>query len=187
MEIVTQSTHDCVGGYLGGYDHKFVGSPHDRFVCKICDLPCRDPHLTVCCGHNLCKSCLDNVKKATEVCPVCRDGQFFTVPNKQADREIRSLYVMCTNNERGCEWQGEVNDTNNHLLNDNGCRYMVVNCPNDCGESHCNDSPIMLKQIVHIKRLNVTIATLEANITLLRMNKRSSAPSFPCLVPMAVR
>ncbi|XP_065903082.1 TNF receptor-associated factor 4-like [Dysidea avara] len=130
IDLVTQTTQHC----LGGYDHKFVAAPHDRFVCKICDLPCRDSQLTVCCGHNLCKSCLDNVKKTTEVCPLCRDGQFFTVPNKQADREIRSLYVMCTNNERGCEWQGEVNNINNHLLNDNGCQYMDINCPNECGK-----------------------------------------------------
>jgi len=129
METSTQTKYEDIGGY----DHKFVSTPHDRFVCKICDLPCRDPHLTVCCGHNLCKSCLDNVKKTTEVCPICRDEQFFTVPNKQADREIRSFYVLCANNDRGCEWQGEVNDISNHLLTNNGCQYMDVNCPNNCG------------------------------------------------------
>ena len=48
---------------IGGYDCSFINTPHDRFVCKICHLPSRDPYLSVCCGHVFCKSCLDNAKR----------------------------------------------------------------------------------------------------------------------------
>ena len=56
-------------------------------ICKICYLPSRDPYLSVCCGHDFCKSCLDNVKAAaiTNACPVCRDEEFVSFLNKQAN------------------------------------------------------------------------------------------------------
>ena len=54
--------------------------------------------------------------------------------NKQADCEIRNFHVMCTNKERGCEWQGELNDINNHLGNNDGCQFEDVKCSNECGK-----------------------------------------------------
>ena len=123
----------------GGYEYELVNTPPDRLICKICHLPSRDPYLSVCCGHVFCKSCLDNVKKAaaiTNACPVCRDEEFVTFPNKQADREIRSLRIFCTNKEKGCEWEGELNDINNHQGNSNmdGCQFEEINCFNECGK-----------------------------------------------------
>ena len=122
---------------IGGYDYKFVDIPPDRLFCNICHLPSRDPYLTTCCGHVFCKSCLDDSKKVTavsNVCPVCREEEFVAYINKQADREIRNLHVMCTNKERGCEWQGELNDINNHLGNSDGCQFEDVKCSNECGK-----------------------------------------------------
>ena len=131
----------------GGYEFKFVegmdGNFEDIFMCKICHLPSRDPQLSVCCGHTFCKSCLDGMKRSTisinaEVCPVCRENKnFVAVPNKQVDRKIRSLHIFCTNKEKGCEWQGELNDINVHIneSNENGCMYEVVECTEGCGET----------------------------------------------------
>jgi len=56
------------------------------------------------------------------------------VPNRQADREIKSLRVICTNQEIGCDWQGELNDIINHLGNSDGCRFEEVKCTLECGE-----------------------------------------------------
>ena len=119
---------------IGGYEQIFVDKPHERYICKICIHPCHDAYLSGCCGHNFCKSCLDNLKKNTTVCPCCRNEDFVTVINKQADREIKSLHVMCTNKERGCEWQGELNDISNHLENSDGCQFEDVKCSNACGK-----------------------------------------------------
>ena len=121
-------------GEIGGYEYKFVETPHDRFFCKICIHPCRDPYLSGCCGHNFCKSCIDNARKIAGTCPFCRDEEFSKLPNKQADREIRSLDVMCTNKERGCEWQGELCDINTHLGNSDGCQFEDIRCSNECGK-----------------------------------------------------
>ena len=121
----------------GGYGYDFVNTPADRFTCNICHLPSRDPYLSVCCGHIFCKSCLDNVKKSpatSNVCPVCCDEEFVTYPQKEANREIRSLHIYCTYKEKGCEWQGELNNINNHLGNCDGCQFKEVKCSIECGK-----------------------------------------------------
>ena len=122
---------------IGGYDCSFTDTPHDRLICRICHLPSREPYLSVCCGHLFCKSCLDNIKNTSTItyaCPICRDTEFVTFPNKQADREIKSLHIYCTNKEKGCEWQGELNYINNHLGNSDGCQFEEVKCSNECGK-----------------------------------------------------
>ena len=130
MAIATPST-------IGGYDYSFVDKPHDRYICKTCHLPSKEPYLSECCGHLFCKSCLDNIKKAAAIsnaCPICRDEEFKTFRNKAIDREIRELQVYCTNEEKGCEWQGELNYINNHLGNSDGCQFEEVKCSNECGK-----------------------------------------------------
>ena len=120
---------------LGGYEYNFVKDPPDSLVCKICHRPCRVPYLTGCCGHNFCKSCLDAAKRTIACCPYCRNQvEFATLPNKLSDREIKSLLMICTNKEKGCEWQGELNSINNHLRNSVGCQFEDVKCSNGCGK-----------------------------------------------------
>ena len=99
----------------GGYEYQFVDTPSDTLVCKICQYVNREPHLSVCCGHTFCKSCLEGAKKTSDACPVCHEEEFVTVPNRQANRVVSSLHVFCTNKEKGCEWQGEVNNITNHV------------------------------------------------------------------------
>ena len=120
----------------GGYEYHFVATPPDWLMCNICHYPSRDPYLSGCCGHTFCKSCLEGAKKATTIsdaCPICRNEEFVTIPHKQADRTVRSLHVFCTNKEKGCEWQGEVNNIVSHVTNSDGCQFEEVICTNGCG------------------------------------------------------
>ena len=130
----------------GGYDYQFVETPLDIFLCKICHLPSKEPHLSVCCGHTFCKSCLDGMKQTKShqsrrrfslpkvACPMCRSEDFSTIFNKQNDRSIKNLHVFCTNKEEGCDWQGEINEITGHLENSDGCLFEEVKCSNDCGK-----------------------------------------------------
>ena len=128
----------------GGYDYQFVDeSPQEILICKICLLASRDPYLSVCCGHVFCKSCIDSAKQNTAIvkaCPVCRNQEFTTVVNKQVDRLVKSLHIFCTNKGKGCKWQGELNDINNHLHSGDGCQYEDILCTNECGKviQRCN-------------------------------------------------
>ena len=127
----------------GGYLHEFIDAPLEIFVCNICHLPSRDPHLNVCCGHTFCKSCLDATKKVAilkNTCPMCRSKDFTSVPNKQAHRAIRSLNVLCDNKSKGCLWQGELSAMEDHLRKTgtsqfNGCQFQDLECTNNCGKT----------------------------------------------------
>ena len=122
----------------GGYDYQFVDKPSDMLLCKICHLPSKEPHLSVCCGHTFCKSCLDGIKQTkyfqfnNVACPMCCSEKFDTVANKQNERAIKNLRVFCTNKDKGCDWQGEINDISGHLGNSDGCQFEGVKCSNDC-------------------------------------------------------
>ena len=122
----------------GGYDYKFVDTLMDSLVCKICHYASREPHLSVCCGHTFCKSCLKNARKSTALtnaCPMCRTERFTTVPNKQNERAVLSLRIHCTNTKRGCAWVGEVGDITSHLTKSTGCKFEVIRCSNSCGKT----------------------------------------------------
>ena len=122
----------------GGYEYKFVNPPPDRCICNICHLPSRDAYMTgQCCeGQTICKSCLDQwqITAGNMKCPVCRKEEGGFYPNYHIKREIKNLHIYCTNKEKGCEWQGELNNINNHLGNSNGCQFEQVKCSNECGK-----------------------------------------------------
>ena len=122
----------------GGYEYKFVNPVPDRCICNICHLPSRDAYMTgQCCeGQTICKSCLDQWQKTAGnmKCPVCREETGGFSQNYHMKREIKSLYIYCANKEKGCKWQGELNDINNHLGNSDSCRFEEVKCSNECGK-----------------------------------------------------
>ena len=121
----------------GGFDYQFVDTPPETVVCKICYCPSRTPHLSVCCGHVFCESCLEGAEEVTavsKVCPMCRSEEFSHFPNKQADRIVRGLHVYCINRGKGCTWLGEINNIDEHLKDSEGCRFVEVNCYNYCGK-----------------------------------------------------
>ena len=67
----------------GGYEYQFVDTKlPDRLASVVCYLPSREPRLTECCGHVLCKSCLDRTKTSQYTdCPLCNDKRLVTFSN----------------------------------------------------------------------------------------------------------
>lgn len=120
----------------GGFDEEFVDEVKDTLICNICVKPLRDPHLTVCCGHHLCESCLEQwlKKQHKQCCPICRSAgeKFQHFLDKKTKREINALRVKCSNCKEGCEWVGELGTLKNHLGSDDGCGYVSIMCPNGC-------------------------------------------------------
>ena len=123
------------GNTSGGYDYQFLDMPLDMFLCKICHFHSREPQLSICCGHTFCKSYLDATRKANFKshlnipCPMCRSEEFSTVANKQNERAIKYLGVFCTNKDKRCDWQGEINSINGHLESSDGCQFEEIKCP----------------------------------------------------------
>ena len=121
----------------GGYIYRFVDQLHEQYICIICHHPSRDPYMTgECCqGQTVCKSCLDLAVDMFNSCPFCRSEEnFHTYPNWRFKREINNLHIYCTNEEKGCRWKGELHTINNHLGNNDGCKFEEVYCSNECGK-----------------------------------------------------
>ena len=120
----------------GGHDCTFVAAVPDRLNCNICTKVLRDPHLAVCCGQHFCESCLNKwfTGQGKESCPHCRaEGEAFKyVINKGLRSEINQLKIRCSNHGKGCQWTGELGELKPHLGSDNGCDFVMVNCPNKC-------------------------------------------------------
>lgn len=112
------------------YGKYLAEQPPERFVCKICLKLSRGPMLSNCCGYTFCCECIETAKG----CPVCDDMSFQTIRNKQAEREIPYLSVVCRNKGEGCQWQGLVKDLAKHLENKDGCVFVELRCPNGCGK-----------------------------------------------------
>ena len=116
-----------------GYAYTFVKSPPKALFCHLCQLVARDPQLTVCCGTNFCKGCLEkkSSKEGDHGCPACNHTEVVTAfPNKLSDREIKKLIVLCPNNEEGCNWKDELAKLEDHVAN---CEMQDVQCSIKCG------------------------------------------------------
>ena len=170
-----------------GYHYEFVETPRDRLLCNICHFPSRDPYLTTCCGYVFCKPCLEDFQRATilrMVCPVCHQEGFVAYINKQLDREVRSLRVMCANKERGCQWQGKLNDITSHLKNSDGCQFEDVKCSNECGK-------VLQRQClgVHVKTecphrmIDCQYCQIVGKHEFIEGEHKKQCPKFPLLCP----
>lgn len=116
-----------------GYAYKFVITPPGALLCKICQLVAREPQLSICCGNNFCKLCLEKRTDEEGGCPAynCDDNDIFftTFPNKLSDREIKKLLILCPNKGKGCSWRDELEKADNHL---SSCGFEDVQCPGGC-------------------------------------------------------
>lgn len=122
---------------IGGHEHSFIGSIPHKYICVICTNVQREPAIVSCCGQHFCQSCLETSfkycpERSRPKCPHClaTDPQYFV--NKQQRREIACLLVRCSNEDRGCEWVGELGDLKTHI--NRRCERVTVYCPWKCGE-----------------------------------------------------
>ena len=169
----------------GGYEYEFVETCPEAVMCRICRCASKEPYMSVCCGHPFCKSCLVMQRQATSVnyaCPVCRsEADFITVPYVALHRIIAELHVYCTNKEKGCEWQGELNDINSHF---NGCQFQEVQCSNNCGMMIQRR---YLDNHVHINCSHCTVnchyCHVEGECHFIKGQHQDNCPKFPLPCP----
>ncbi|XP_065916577.1 TNF receptor-associated factor 4-like [Dysidea avara] len=193
----------------GGYDYQLVETPPDMYLCKICHHLSREPYLSVCCGHTFCKTCIEEppapaklspalfaglgIKKLKPAerfhfenitaCPMCRTKPFLACPNKQNERAIKSLHIYCTYKEKGCEWQGEVNDIDKHLQNSTGCKFESVSCSNQCGKEferrHLPDHAQACPQ----RKVDCQYCSITGEHQFIESEHKETCPKFPLPCP----
>ena len=133
---------------LGGYEHHFVGDIPDDLVCQICQLPARDPQQTTCCGKVYCKSCINRLQSSD--CPNCEcclvsEGSKQYFPDKASDRRIKLLKTKCDHHKKGCKWQQELSQLEEHLTR---CGLAEVECKN-----HCQNTVLRYNLANHLQNL----------------------------------
>ena len=116
--------------------YNFVDDLSEEYQCHICLSLLGDPHLTTCCGHHFCKDCIFKVAQANQGCPLCKTEGFVAVIDKNIQRRIRALRVYCQFRAKGCEWEGELRDLEQHLDPVCGhCKFNGVLCTKGCGQT----------------------------------------------------
>ena len=97
----------------------------------------REPHLTECCGHNYCASCILTWLKSPlpDTCPLCRSDNFIHIQDKRLERQIRAMPVRCCHASKGCGWVGCLSDLSRHLTSksEKGCGFVPCECTLGCG------------------------------------------------------
>ena len=102
--------------FQSGYENEFISPVPDNLKCFVCHFPSRNPYQTKCCGHHICNGCLKSLQHRSHLqCPMCRKDNFKAYFDMNADRQLKSLFVLCENSKKGCQWMGELSDSFSHL------------------------------------------------------------------------
>ena len=116
-----------------GYD--FVERPSEDFFCPVTLCLLQEPHLTPCCGNHLSQEAVSRLQG--QPCPVCKETNPITMPDKFFQRKVNELKVRCPSKGLGCKWVGELGSLNRHLSQNSvegECRFATVACPYSCGD-----------------------------------------------------
>lgn len=120
-----------------GQEYNFVEQPPQDFFCPVTMELLVDPHQTACCGNHISSVTVTKLQSDEKPCPICKELNFETMPDKHYRRRILDLHVYCPH--VGCDWVGEVRDYNKHLeacpKRSWECLYCGLKCTFDEGES----------------------------------------------------
>ena len=84
----------------------FVEEPLDfHHECLVCLQLLREPWILECCGHHLCKQCIDKLIHNKQGCPHCRIGRFRYMRDRNHERILLGKQVYCKYKSKGCEWK----------------------------------------------------------------------------------
>ena len=122
---------------MSGFDCGFIEEPPQAFQthCPICLLVLREPFQVTCCGKSYCRLCIQRINAGGTPCPTCNEARFDSFQNEGLQQPLYGFRVFCSNNNSGCDWQGELGQLEYHLnLNPDkdwlfqGCAYTEVKC-----------------------------------------------------------
>lgn len=105
-------------------------SMSDHHECLVCLQLMREPWIIECCGHHMCKSCVDKVTYDTNECPHCRSVGMRCMRDRHLERILMGKQVYCKYKNRGCEWQGTLRETDEHCSTERNCEWchMILKC-----------------------------------------------------------
>lgn len=127
--MAAQETPETVCKY--GYQCPFKDAIiNDLLKCSSCDKVARELSIISCCGEHFCQPYIKYLRERNKNCPKCDGREFIDTPSKKIQNEISKLTVFCSLKDRGCDWEGQVRDFDEH---EGKCEHAIVQCPKDCG------------------------------------------------------
>ena len=94
----------------------FVERPSEDFFCPVTFELLLNPHQTTCCGNHLSEKAVHRLQRDGKPCPMCKELQLTTMPDKFHRRRVNAVQVRCLHTSSGCEWVGEVGVVNQHSM-----------------------------------------------------------------------
>ena len=132
--VVSCAVQYRLASNMSEFDCEFVEEPpkYLQTHCPICLLIL---YQVTCCGKSFCNECIKKMKARSLVCPTCNRSNFDSFPNKGLQQPLYGFAVFCSNKERGCVWEGELGQLDQHI-NSNpdkekklvGCEYTNIAC-----------------------------------------------------------
>ena len=120
-------------------EYDFVQTPSEDYFCPVTYEILKDPQQTnSCCGNHISRAAADLLKREGKPCPMCKIAPLQTTDDLFFKRQVLALKVRCSNKALGCDWVGELGKVEQHLKAgslEGECQYVVVVCPNECGEA----------------------------------------------------
>ena len=99
---------------LNNIEFDFVEEPSQDFFCPVTLELLTDPHQTLCCGNHLLQEAASRLERDGKPCPMCKDPQLATIPDKFHKRRVSEIKVRCPHKKSWCEWVGGINEVKQH-------------------------------------------------------------------------
>ena len=115
---------------MSGFDCEFVNKPPEvlQTHCPVCLLILCEPYQVTCCGKSFCKECIKKIKARRQPCPTCKQDKCEIFPNKGLQQPLYGFAVFCSNKERGCVWEGELGQLDQHINSNPDKDKQLVGC-----------------------------------------------------------
>ena len=116
----------------------FVEEPSRDFFCPVTLDLLREPQQTLCCGNHISPEAVATLQKSGKPCPLCKEADLKTLPDKFFKRKVNELKVRCPNKSAGCPWVGELVGRERHLSLGSAqgeCQFVEVACTYSCGRA----------------------------------------------------
>ena len=116
----------------------FVEEPSRDFFCPVTLDLLREPQQTLCCGNHISPEAVATLQKSGKPCPLCKEADLKTLPDKFFKRKVNQLKVRCPNKSVGCPWVGELGGRERHLSLGSAqgeCKFVEIACTYSCGRA----------------------------------------------------
>ena len=88
----------------------------DELICEHCKRYYFNP-MKISCGDTLCQTCVEELKKSKDNCPICdkKIDHRLTGKDVMTVWTLEEMQVYCSNkNEKECDWKGLIKELDDH-------------------------------------------------------------------------